>query len=161
MGFRTAVVIVSACISILYFSIHGDAQTQKIGVNNGMMGTDLPSQEEVVALMKQNNVGKYRTFKAEPSALKAFQNSGIELTVGVANENLASMASNQNEAIKWVNDNIVAYPATNIKYIAVGNEVLGKTDMGQFLVGAMSNIQTALEKANLQNKILVSKTTPP
>ncbi|GLJ18426.1 hypothetical protein SUGI_0326510 [Cryptomeria japonica] len=152
-------VFLIACISILCFSIHGDAQKQRIGVNNGMSGTNLPSQEEVVALLKANNIGKYRIFKQEPSVFKAFANSGIELTVGVATDDLQRISSNQNEANKWVNENIKAhYPATNIKYIAVGNEVLGKTDKGQFLVGAMNNIQTALQNANLQGKIKVSTT---
>ena len=64
-------------------------------------------------------------FQANQDALKAFSGSGIEVIVGVGNTELQAISSNQDSANGWVNDNIVPfYPATNIKYIAVGNEVL-------------------------------------
>ncbi|GLJ18413.1 hypothetical protein SUGI_0326320 [Cryptomeria japonica] len=147
-----------SCIAILCCSIHGDGE--KIGVNNGKMADDLPPEDEVVVLLKDNNIGKYRIFKQEPTVFKAFKNSGIEIMVGVANFNLQNMSSNKSAAMEWVNENIKAYyPATNIKYIAVGNEVLGVPSASNYvpyLVPAMKNIQEALTNASLQNKIKVS-----
>ncbi|KAH9331491.1 hypothetical protein KI387_003599, partial [Taxus chinensis] len=135
---------------------------QKIGVNYGMDGDNLPSAGDVVVvnLMKNNNIGKMRIFKANRDALQAFGNSGIEVIVGVDNSELQAIASNQDSANGWVNDNIKPfYPSTNIKYIAVGNEILGMSGNAQYLsylVPAMNNIQTALANANLQNDIKVS-----
>ncbi|GLJ18428.1 hypothetical protein SUGI_0326530 [Cryptomeria japonica] len=147
-----------ACIFILCVSIEGDAE--KIGVNNGLLGDNLPPQEEVVSLMKMNNIGKYRIYKQEPTVFKAFANSDIEIIVGVANFDLQRISSDEKEAMKWVAEYVKPYfPATNIKYIAVGNEVLGKAETAKYvgyLLPAMINIQNALQKANLQDKIKVS-----
>jgi len=100
-----------------------------------------------------------RIFTANADALNAFANSGIDVIVGVGNDELQAISSNQDSANGWVNDNIVPfYPATNIKYIAVGNEVLSGTQYVSYLVPAMTNIQTAIQNANLQNNIKVSTT---
>uniref|UniRef100_A0A0C9QR68 TSA: Wollemia nobilis Ref_Wollemi_Transcript_13132_1327 transcribed RNA sequence n=1 Tax=Wollemia nobilis TaxID=56998 RepID=A0A0C9QR68_9CONI len=148
------------CIVILCYSIRGDAE--QIGVNYGGDADNLPSADQVVTLMKNNNIGKMRMFTINKDALKAFENSGIDAIVGILNTDLQGIATSQDAANGWVNDNIKPfYPATNIKYIAVGNEVLGMPANDQYvsyLVPAMNNIQTALESANLQNNIKVSTT---
>lgn len=150
-------IILTVCIAIFCCSIL--AEGAKIGVNYGMDGTDLPPVGQVVTLMKSNNIGKMRIFQANRDALKAFANSGIDVIVGVGNNELQVISSSQAAANGWVNDNIRPfYPATNIKYIAVGNEVLTRTTYGSYLVPAMRNIQTALQNANLQNNIKVSTT---
>lgn len=132
------------------------AAGDKIGVNYGMMG-DLPPADQVVRLMKKNNIGKMRIFEANRNALKAFANSGIDIIVGVENFRLQELASSQDAANNWVSDNIVPfYPATSIKYIAVGNEVLANTNDGYYLLPAMRNIQAAIQNNNLQNNIKVS-----
>jgi exo-beta-1,3-glucanase (GH17 family) len=148
-------IILIGCIAIFCSSILADAD--KIGVNNGMDGDNLPSADQVVTLMKNNNIGKYRIFQANGDTLKAFANSGIDVIVGVENSRLQAISSSQDAANGWVNDNIRPfYPATNIKYIAVGNEVLPSTQYVSYLVPAMMNIQSALQNANLQNNIKVS-----
>ncbi|KAH9330424.1 hypothetical protein KI387_002532, partial [Taxus chinensis] len=135
------------------------AGAEKIGVNNGLMGDNLPPQDEVVTLMQNNNIGKLRIYKAEPHVLEAFANSGIEIIIGVANFELRDISSNQEVANMWVDENIIPYyPATNIKYIAVGNQAFEKTKYGLYVLSAMNNIQIALEKANLQHRIKVSTT---
>ncbi|XP_057862270.2 glucan endo-1,3-beta-glucosidase-like [Cryptomeria japonica] len=132
---------------------------EKIGVNNGLMGDNLPPAEEVVTLMKNNNIGSLRIYKAEPLLLRAFANSGIDIIVGVANFELQSISSNQEVANKWVDDNVLAfYPATNIKYIVVGNQALEKSEYGQYVLPAMSNLQTSLQNTNLHHNIKVSTT---
>lgn len=150
-------IILIVCIAIFCCSIV--AEGAQIGVNYGMLGTGLPPAGQVVTLMKSNNIGKMKIFQADRDALKAFANSGIEVIVGVGNNELQLISSSQDAANGWVNDNIRPfYPATNIKYIAVGNEVLTGTNYGSYLVPAMRNIQTALQNANLQNNIKVSTT---
>ncbi|GLJ18438.1 hypothetical protein SUGI_0326680 [Cryptomeria japonica] len=147
-----------SCIAVLLNSMHADCE--QIGVNYGMDGNNLPSAGDVVSLMKKNNIGKMRIFGPNADVLRAFANSRIEVIVGVENKGLKAVASSQDSANGWVNDNIKPfYPSTNIKYIAVGNEVLEMPDNAQyvsFLVPAIKNIQTALENANLQNNIKVS-----
>jgi len=150
-------IILIVCIAIFCCSILADGA--KIGVNYGMDGSDLPPADQVVTLMKNNNIGKMRIFQANRDALKAFANSGIDVIVGVGNNELQLISSNQDAANGWVNDNVrPLYPATNIKYIAVGNEVLSGTQYVSYLVPAMRNIQTAIQNANLQNNIKVSTT---
>lgn len=153
-----AKIILVGFITIFWGSILTDGD--KIGVNYGTVGSDLPPADEVVSLMKKHNIGKARIFKANTDALKALANSGIEVIVGVGSEELQAISSKQESADAWVNDNIVAfYPATNIKYIAVGNLVLcGAPEYIPYLLPAMTNIQTALQNANLQNNIKVSTT---
>jgi len=149
-------IILIVCVATFCCLILADGD--KIGVNYGMDGDNLPSPDEVVTLMNSNNIGKMRIFKANKDALKAFANSGIDVIVGVGNEELEAISSSQDSANGWVNDNIVPfYPATNIKYIAVGNEVLPSTQYVSYLFPAMTNIQTAIQNANLQN-IKVSTT---
>jgi exo-beta-1,3-glucanase (GH17 family) len=125
-------------------------------VNYGMLGDNLPSADQVVTLMNDNNIGKMRIFAANGDALKAFANSGIDVIVGVENSRLQEISSSQDAANGWVNDNIRPFP--NIKYIAVGNEVLPSTQDVPYLFSAMTNIQTAIQNANLQNNIKVSTT---
>lgn len=145
------------CIAIFCYSILADGA--KIGVNYGMDGSNLPPAGQVVTLMKNNNIGKMKIFQANRDVLRAFANSGIDVIVGVGNNELQLISSSQDAANGWVNDNIrPLYPATNIKYIAVGNEVLTSTTYGSYLVPAMRNIQTAIENVNLQNNIKVSTT---
>lgn len=124
-----------------------------------MAGTNLPSQEETVALMESNNIGKLRIFDENSDILKAYTNSGIEIIVSVTNDELQGISSYQEAADQWVEDNIRAYyPATKIKYIAVGEQALEKPDLGKYVLPALDNIQFAVRKAGLQDKIKVSTT---
>lgn len=138
------------------------ASSNKVGVCYGMVANNLPLPDQVANLIRSRNIGKVRLFQAHHEALRALQNSGgIEVVVGVGNDELQKIASDQAAANGWVNDNISQfYPATNIKYIAVGNEVLAIENREHlpYLVPAMRNIQTAVRSANLQNSIKVSTT---
>jgi exo-beta-1,3-glucanase (GH17 family) len=136
--------------------------TIAVGVCYGMVANNLPLPGQVANLIRSRNIGKVRFFQAHHEALRALQNSGgIEVIVGVGNDELQKISSDQAAANGWVNDNIRQfYPATNIKYIAVGNEVLSIENRQRlpYLVPAMRNIQTAVRSANLHNSIKVSTT---
>uniref|UniRef100_A0A0C9S7F9 TSA: Wollemia nobilis Ref_Wollemi_Transcript_8575_1401 transcribed RNA sequence n=1 Tax=Wollemia nobilis TaxID=56998 RepID=A0A0C9S7F9_9CONI len=133
----------------------------RVGVNYGMLGNNLPVPGEAVNLMRRYNIGKVRIFQAHHETLRALANTGIEVIVGVGNGELEIISRDQAAANGWVNDNVRNfYPATKIKYIAVGNEVLhyGNERYVQYLVPAMRNIQTAVRNASLHNNIKVSTT---
>jgi len=138
------------------------ASSNRVGVCYGMVANNLPLPGQVANLIRSRNIGKVRFFQAHHEALRALQNSGgIEVIVGVGNDELQKISSDQAAANGWVNDNIRQfYPATNIKYIAVGNEVLSIENRQHlpYLVPAMRNIQTAVRSANLHNSIKVSTT---
>lgn len=72
----------------------------------------LPPQV-LVKLLKDNGVNKVKLFEAEPSALKALGNSGIQVMVGIPNDLLDSLANNVNAAIAWVNQNVSTYISKN------------------------------------------------
>ncbi|GLJ18430.1 hypothetical protein SUGI_0326560, partial [Cryptomeria japonica] len=142
-------IVIAFCIT------HAAGET--IGVCYGMLSDSLPSNSDVVNLLKSNNIGKVRIYEANRDALQALQNSGIEVIVGVGNTELEKIAGDQAAANGWVNDNIVPFSSSvNIKYIAVGNEVYANSGLVQYLLPAMNNIQTAVRNANLQDKMKVS-----
>jgi exo-beta-1,3-glucanase (GH17 family) len=130
------------------------------GINYGQVADDLPSPELVVGLLQTSNINRVKLYSVNETVLKAFANTGIELIVGVGNENVGNM-TDPTKATEWVNENIQAYlPATKIIGIAVGNEVYSGTDTQLManLVPAMTNIHSALVSIGADTNIKV--TTP-
>lgn len=72
----------------------------------------LPAQI-IVKLMRDNGINKVKLFEAEPMALKALGNSGIQVMVGIPNNLLDSLATNVNAAIAWVDQNVSAFISKN------------------------------------------------
>lgn len=95
-----------------------------IGINYGQIANNLPSPDNVVPLVKSIGATKVRLYDADPRALRAFANTGVEFIVGLGNEYLSKM-SDPDKAQAWVKSNVQAYlPATKITCITVGNELL-------------------------------------
>ncbi|KAG2594162.1 hypothetical protein PVAP13_5NG625900 [Panicum virgatum] len=91
-----------------------------------MVGNDLPPATGVVKLYKSPGITSMRIYAPNTHVLDALRGSGIRLVLGVANEDLAGLASNRASAASWVRANVKPYyPSVNIAYIAVGNEVQG------------------------------------
>ncbi|CDP09616.1 unnamed protein product [Coffea canephora] len=66
-----------------------------------------------------------RIFAPVAEVLNALSLRGtdVELLIGVANEDVKSIATNPSAAANWVQNNIKNYsPAVKFRYIAVGNE---------------------------------------
>lgn len=130
-----------------------------IGVCYGRVANNLPPPSSAVNILKSNKITRARVFDTDPNVLKAFSGTGIELMIDVPNEALPSLASgNSNSAIAYLQSNIFAYvPAKQVRYIAVGNEILLKDPFyTPHVVPAMTNLYQALLKMNLAGTIKLS-----
>jgi hypothetical protein len=115
-----------------------------------MLGNNLPSPSQVVQLYRSKGINGMRIYgPPSKAALDALRDSGIGLILDTGNDVIGKFASNPSAAASWVQTNVRPYyPAVNIKYIAVGNEVQGGGAQGSILP-AMRNLRTALNAAGL------------
>ncbi|XP_023540642.1 glucan endo-1,3-beta-glucosidase 6-like [Cucurbita pepo subsp. pepo] len=116
----------------------------------------------VVKLIKDNGFNKVKLFEADPGALQALGNSGLQVMLGIPNEFLAPLSSTVRVAEEWVAKNVsyfVSNFGTDIRYVAVGNEPFLNAYNGSFLqttFPAMQNVQAALIKAGLGRQVKVT-----
>ncbi|KAL6601691.1 hypothetical protein ACP70R_044911 [Stipagrostis hirtigluma subsp. patula] len=131
----------------------------KIGICHGRVGSNLPSPAAAAALLRQNGVTKARLFLPDPAVLPAFAAAGVDLVVGVPNENLTFLsASGPDGARQWLQSTVLAHaPAERVRYLVVGNEVLYSNQFyAPHLVPAMENLHAALVALGLGDKVAVS-----
>ncbi|CAM0952610.1 unnamed protein product [Alopecurus aequalis] len=130
----------------------------KIGVCHGRVGTNLPAPEAAAALLKQNGITKARLFLPDPAVLPAFAAAGIDLTVGVPNENLTFLSSSGPDgALQWLRSNGLTAVAARLRYLVVGNEVLYNNQFyAPHLVPAMRNLHAALAALGMDGAVKVS-----
>uniref|UniRef100_A0A7N0SWN8 glucan endo-1,3-beta-D-glucosidase n=1 Tax=Kalanchoe fedtschenkoi TaxID=63787 RepID=A0A7N0SWN8_KALFE len=131
-----------------------------IGANWGTQASHPLPAEIVVQLLKDNGITKVKLFDADYHNLRLLGNTGIEVMVGIPNDKLNSLANSQKAADKWVSENVTSHIFNvDIRYVAVGNEPFLSTYNGSFLrttFPAIRNIQTALSKAGLTNRVKVT-----
>ncbi|KAE8657878.1 putative Copper binding protein 5 [Hibiscus syriacus] len=139
-------------------SVTVQAFTGTYGINYGRIANNIPSPDEVVTLLRGAKIRNVRIYDADPSVLKAFSGTGLEIVVGLPNGNLQDMSANADHAMNWVKNNVLAYlPDTHIRGIAVGNEVLGSNDeFSGFLLGAVKNVYNALNMLKLSDEVQVT-----
>ncbi|XP_059275345.1 glucan endo-1,3-beta-glucosidase 6-like [Lycium ferocissimum] len=145
---------------ILGFMVLG--KVHGIGANWGTQATHPLPPNIVVKMLKDNGIQKVKLFDADSDIFKALSGSGIEVMVGIPNEMLWSLANSLGAAEKWVEKNLSSYVSSNsvdIKYVAVGNEPFLSQLNGTYLpttFPALQNIQAALIKAGLGNRVKVT-----
>ncbi|KAG9444999.1 hypothetical protein H6P81_016339 [Aristolochia fimbriata] len=137
-------------------STHLQVAAGAIGVCYGRVSNNLPSAREVIEMYKSNGIGKLRLYAPSQDALDALRGTNIEVLVDVPNEDLPQLSSSFSAAAAWVDANIAKFwPDVRLKYIAVGNEQLPSGN-APFVLGAMQNIQRALQSSGSANAIKVS-----
>ncbi|XP_043721266.1 glucan endo-1,3-beta-glucosidase 5-like [Telopea speciosissima] len=133
-----------------------------LGCNWGTRATHPLPPDTVVQLLKDNGFNKVKLFEAEPEALKALGNSGIQVMLGIPNEFLAPLSSSVRVAEDWVQQNVSSYVSkygVDIRYVAVGNEPFlssYKNTYQDITFPALKNIQAALIKAGLARQVKVT-----
>ncbi|XP_027337548.1 glucan endo-1,3-beta-glucosidase [Abrus precatorius] len=130
-----------------------------IGVNYGTVANNLPPPAQVAKfLLHSTIINRVRLFDANPEILHAFADTGIEVTITVANDQIPHI-TNLTFAQQWVKTNVQPFiPATNLIRILVGNEVLSTANklLISNLVPAMQTLHAALAAESLDNRIKVS-----
>ncbi|XP_050277975.1 glucan endo-1,3-beta-glucosidase 4 [Quercus robur] len=143
---------------LLVFGIFTRALGAFVGINIGTDVTNLPPASDIVAILKANQITHVRLYDADSHMLKALSNSGIEVIVGVTNEEILGIGESPSAAAAWINKNVAAYlPSTNITAIAVGSEVLTAVpNAAPVLVSAMNYLHKALVASDLNFQVKVS-----
>ncbi|XP_051226327.1 putative glucan endo-1,3-beta-glucosidase GVI [Lolium perenne] len=150
MAGKTIVLWVAAACSLLLFcsSLSG---VEAIGVNYGMIGSDLPSPDKVVALYKSRNITDVRLFHPDTSVLEALRGSGLGVVLGTLNEHLAPLASDASFAASWVQSYVQPFAGSvRFRYINAGNEVI-PGESAALVLPAMQNLEAALQAAGLSS----------
>ncbi|KAH7862479.1 hypothetical protein Vadar_005412 [Vaccinium darrowii] len=153
--------LVSLLLQLVLFLPNFHQTDAKIGVCNGQLGNNLPSNQEVVDLYKSNGIQIMRMYYPNQQALEALKGSNIELVLGIPNDDLQRLANDTAFASKWVHDNVMNYyPSVKFRTIAIGNEVNPNDGpLAQYVLSAMSNIYDAIAYAGLKDQIKVSTVT--
>ncbi|CAN6476343.1 unnamed protein product [Victoria cruziana] len=125
-----------------------------VGVNIGMAMSDRPKAEDVVKLLQEQQITHVRILDADGELLKALAGTGIQVMVGLPNNELLRVGQSRSAAADWVKRNVAAYlPATNITSIAVGSEVLTViSNAALVLFPAMRFLHSALLASNLDSQ---------
>ncbi|KAJ7966080.1 Glucan endo-1,3-beta-glucosidase-like protein [Quillaja saponaria] len=149
-------------VPLFFFAALVVASVSGIGVNWGNQATHPLSPPAVVKLLRNNGIQKVKLFDADAYTLNALSKSGIQVMVGIPNDMLYTLANSVKAAENWVSKNVSAHISSggvDIRYVAVGNEPFLSTFNGTFeatTLPALQNIQSALIKAGLGNKVKVT-----
>jgi glucan endo-1,3-beta-glucosidase 4 len=129
-----------------------------VGITIGTGTSKLPSVTDIVSILKDKKIQHVRLLDTDHQMLTALANTGIEVMVGFPNDHLLRVGQSRSTAVDWVKKNVAAYiPATNITYIAVGDEVLTSVpNAALVLVPALQFLHSALLAANLNTQVKIS-----
>lgn len=143
---------------MLLIFLFSEASGTFVGINIGTQVSNLPPASGIVTILQSQKVTHVRLFDADHQMLTALANTGIEVMIGVPNDQLLQIGESRSAAADWINKNVVAFvPLTNITYIAVGDEVLTTIpNAALVLVPAMQYLRSALLAANLNFQVKVS-----
>ncbi|XP_010445550.1 PREDICTED: probable glucan endo-1,3-beta-glucosidase BG4 [Camelina sativa] len=121
-----------------------------IGLNYGLLGNNLPPPSTVINLFKSLNVTKIRIFNPNTEVLNALRGRReFQVMVGVRDEELDHLKSNEENVREWFKNNIEPYLAdVNIAFITVGNEVI-PGNYGDFVLPVMRSLTNLVKSRNL------------
>ncbi|KAG5611867.1 hypothetical protein H5410_023148 [Solanum commersonii] len=130
-----------------------------LGVNWGTQAAQTLPPSTIVQMLKDNKIDKVKLFDSDHWTVKYFAGTGIEVMLGIPNNQLAKFADDYDFAKEWVKNNVSTHlynGGVDIKFVAVGNEPFLKSYNGSFLKStfpALQNVQKALNSAGLGDKI--------
>lgn len=128
-------------------------EPRTLGINYGRLGDDLPTASTTVKQIQDLGIGRVRIFDHDGPTIKAFAGSGLDFIIGMGNDEIPPLATDASAADAWVVANVVPYyPATNIVYILVGNELFADQTRSAIwvqVVPAIQNIHKSLQNRNL------------
>ncbi|KAL8048567.1 hypothetical protein ABFX02_07G074700 [Erythranthe guttata] len=153
-GLMMKVVLLLSIMSFYSFCSGASNSSNKIGVNYGRLGNNLPSPYESIQLLLSMKAGHVKLYDADPEVLKLLSDTDLHVTIMVTNQEISTIASNESHADAWIDDNVLAhYPSTKIRFILVGNEVFSYNDRQLWLdlVPAMRRIKKSLNKHQIHN----------
>ncbi|KAJ0034300.1 hypothetical protein Pint_25546 [Pistacia integerrima] len=139
------------------FYLIGAATSNKIGINYGQLGNNLPSPYQSIQLIKSMEAGQVKIYDANPEILKLLSGTNLKVSIMVQNHEIIDISSSQTSADQWVQNNVLAYyPETMIRFILVGNEILSYSSpqdqqIWHNLVPAMHKIKNSLTTQNIHN----------
>lgn len=131
--------------------------SDKIGINYGKLGSNLPSSYQSIESIKFLKAGSVKIYDANPEILKLLSGTDLKVSIMVQNHEIIDIASKQKVADQWVHDNVLSfYPETMIRFILVGNEILSQSSeeykqIWKNLVPAMHRIKKCLNAHNIHN----------
>ncbi|KAJ7955415.1 Glucan endo-1,3-beta-glucosidase [Quillaja saponaria] len=145
-------------VFLLFIAMFSNTLGAFVGVNIGTAVSDMPSAGDVVTILEAHQITHVRLYDANAHMLQALSNTGIDVIVGVTNEELLRIGESPSAAAAWINKNVAAYlPSTNITAISAGSEVLSTIpNAAPILVPAMNYLHRALVAANLNFQVKVS-----
>ncbi|CAN1231090.1 Glucan endo-1,3-beta-glucosidase [Linum grandiflorum] len=153
-------IILLLLLSLQILLAPSTAAAYSIGVNYGTQANNLPPPSQVATFLKSHTtIDRVKIFDANPDILRAFTDTGISVTVTIANADVPSL-SKLPAAQAWIQNNVLPFhPKTKIKYILVGNEVLYWKDRNVIAhtLPALVTVHHALQLANLTD---IKVTTP-
>lgn len=150
-----AMVLIWACSVILAMTHVSNG----LGVNWGTQMAQNLHPSVVVQMLKDNKINKVKLFDSDPWTVKYFAGTGIEVMLGIPNNQLSRFSDDYDKAKDWVKENVTKHlydGGVDIKFVAVGNEPFLKAYNGSNLkttFPAVKNIQKALNEAGVGNKI--------
>nr|CAB71021.1 putative beta-1,3-glucanase [Hieracium piloselloides] len=134
------------------------AISNRIGINYGRLGNNLPSPAKSIELLESMNAGRVKLYDADHEILHLLSGKDIEVAITVANDEISAIAANQHLADQWVYEHVLAhYPNTKIRFILVGNEVFSSTNnvqdmqIARDLVPAMRRIKNTIKAQGIRN----------
>ncbi|KAA8546923.1 hypothetical protein F0562_003352 [Nyssa sinensis] len=153
-------VLIWTC-SMLLFTANLIEGIPGLGVNWGHIASHNLEPTIVAKLLKDNGINKLKLFDSDPSIVKKFSGTGIEIMIGIQNKQLANFSESLDSAKSWVEENVtpLCKADVNIKYVSVGNEVFLTFYNGSFVNStfpALKNIQKALNEAGVGDKVKVT-----